>query len=1047
LIKSSVENLIPVLTLKDNSTPSSEFLTKSSSTFPKSVLEKSSTFDDSLPEFENFCFDLEEISSGSTITHFDISLPDYEAFSFYEGHIEEISSGSTTTHSDFSLSVYDSFIFDLSNDQCPPTDRSDFTQEEFVDELAHIISPSEYDCFYFRDLPDLGEWIFSLNSRICENLSSTTCVNFPVEDDHSRLLAYVVWIFLAYLTYPVIPPHIHSFGNEDTIFDPGITINLFYSFKPVILNGDSPIPTRIVEGVLQPVAPTTAEQKLAKKNELKAHDNEDLKQIDVDDLEEMDLRWQMAMLTMRARRFLQNTGKNLCANGPTSIGFDMSKVECYNCHRKGCFARECRSPKDSRRNSAAEPQGRTVPIYLAEEEPANYALMAFSFSSSSSDNETHSLIWRNKADLEEQSLDDLFNSLKIYEVEVKHSSSTGTTTQNLAFVSLSNTDSITESLSAAVCAKMPVSSLPNVDSLSNARRSLQIMLLWPFHFRALLLIMRFQPSDGYHAFPPPYTRTFMPPKPDFVFNTTPTAVETDHSAFTVSDSEDESKTKAPQIVPSFVQSSEQVKSPRHSVQHVETSILIATPKPTSLQPASSGKRRNRKACFVSRNVTQPRHAKPFVTKSKSPIRRHITRSPSPKTSNSPPKVTAVKAPVGNPQHALKDKGVIDSGCSRHMTGNMSYLSNFKELNGGYVAFGGDLVRGLPTKFLKMITPVLLVRKASNIEPLVRPSLFTWVFFLATKDETIPILKTFITGLENQLSLKVKVIRSDNETEFKNNDLNQLCGIKGIKREFSVPRTPQQNGIAKRKNKTLIEAARTMLAESLLSIQFWAEAVNTACYNNDGDASFDRKESDFDAKKPESEVNVSPSSSAQSKKQDDKTKKKAKGNSHVESFTGYKDLKLEDITYYDDEDDVGAKAGFNNLEISIIVSPIPTTRVHKDHLVSQIIGDLSSSTQTRSMTRVVKDQGGLSQMFNDDFHTYMFACFLSHEDPKRKVWVLVDLPHGKRAIGTKWVFRNKEDKRGIVIRNKARLVTQGHTQEEGIDYEEVFAPVAKIEAIR
>nr|GEV48681.1 hypothetical protein [Tanacetum cinerariifolium] len=218
--------------LKDNSTLSFEFLTKSSSTFPKSVLEETNTFDDSLPEFENFCFDLEEISSGSTTTRSDISLLDYEAFSFYDGHIEEISSGSTTTHYDISLSEYDSFIFYLSNEQCPPTDRSDFTHEEFVDELAHIISPPEYDCFYFGNLPDPGEWISSLNSKIRENLSSITRVNFPVEDDHSPLLAYVVWIFFAYLTYPVIPPYLHSFENKDTIFDPGITINRFYSFKP-----------------------------------------------------------------------------------------------------------------------------------------------------------------------------------------------------------------------------------------------------------------------------------------------------------------------------------------------------------------------------------------------------------------------------------------------------------------------------------------------------------------------------------------------------------------------------------------------------------------------------------------------------------------------------------------------------------------------------------------------------------------------------------------------------------------------------------------------
>nr|GFB99065.1 hypothetical protein [Tanacetum cinerariifolium] len=140
--------------LKDNPTPSSELLAKSSSTSPKSFLEETNTFYNSLLEFENLCFDLEEISSGSTTTHSDISLPDYEAFYFNDNHIEEISSGSTTTHSGVSLSEYDSFIFDLANDQFPPTDRSDLTDEEFADELAHIIYPPEYDCFYFRNLPD-----------------------------------------------------------------------------------------------------------------------------------------------------------------------------------------------------------------------------------------------------------------------------------------------------------------------------------------------------------------------------------------------------------------------------------------------------------------------------------------------------------------------------------------------------------------------------------------------------------------------------------------------------------------------------------------------------------------------------------------------------------------------------------------------------------------------------------------------------------------------------------------------------------------------------
>nr|GFB17255.1 hypothetical protein [Tanacetum cinerariifolium] len=100
-------------------------------------------------------------------------------------------------------------------------------------------------------------------------------------------------------------------------------------------------------------------------------DNDDLKQIDTGDLKKMDLKWQMAMLTMRARWFLHRTGRNLGANGPTSMGFNMSKVECYNCHRKGHFARECRSPKDSLRNGAAEPQRRSVPVDTSKVECYN----------------------------------------------------------------------------------------------------------------------------------------------------------------------------------------------------------------------------------------------------------------------------------------------------------------------------------------------------------------------------------------------------------------------------------------------------------------------------------------------------------------------------------------------------------------------------------------------------------------------------------------------------------------------------------------------------
>ncbi|GKA63072.1 putative ribonuclease H-like domain-containing protein [Tanacetum coccineum] len=179
--------------------------------------------------------------------------------------------------------------------------------------------------------------------------------------------------------------------------------------------------------------------------------------------------------------------------------------------------------------------------------------------------------------------------------------------------------------------------------------------------------------------------------------------------------------------------------------------------------------------------------------------------------------------------------------------------------------------------------------------------------------------------------------------------------------------------------------------------------------------------------------------------------------------------------YDDE---GAEADFTNLETVVNVSPIPTSRINPSHPSALILGDPTSAVQTRSKVNKSSEAHAFvsyvqKQRRNNhkDFHHCLFACFLSQHEPKKisealedeswvdamqeellqfeiqKVWILVDLPYGKKAIGTKWVYRNKKDERGVVVRNKARLVAQGHRQEEGIDYDEVFAPVARLEAIR
>nr|GEY50914.1 putative reverse transcriptase domain, ribonuclease H-like domain, aspartic peptidase domain protein [Tanacetum cinerariifolium] len=608
----------------------------------------------------------------------------------------------------------------------------------------------------------------------------------------------------------------------------------------VILNGNSSTPTRVVDGVVQPVAPITAEQRLAKKNELKARgtllmalpykhqlkfnihkdakslmdaiekrfggnketkkvyeaevksssstshttqniafvsshntnstnesvsaitsvsaastkplasilpnvdnlsdaviysffasqsnspqlDNDDLKQIDADDLEEMDLKWQMAMLTMRAQR-------------------------------RGHFARECRSPrytryKDTqRRNVPAETSTSNALVsqhdgvgsydwsFQENEEPTNYALMAFTSSSSlGSDNETSSK-----------------NLSKLLASQITNKTGLGYDNQ------------------------MFNSTVFDYDELISFESDVSVP--------TSLVHDRYKSGEGYHAVPPPYTGTFMPPKPDLVFHDASTVSETVPTVFNVdpsttkpnkdlsqtnrpsapiikdwvSDSEDESEGKLmpTQKAHSFVQTSEHVKTPRPFVKTVEhptpadydyyekkmvqkpvwnhamrvhhhNSTRMTHPHSKKYFVPTAALTRSR---LVPLNAARPvttavpknhvkhqRQVNHVVNKIHSPIKRHFNHTPSPKTGNFLQKVTTVKPKQvnvvqcakrnwiqvshglgpqkiltflfdvhGNPQQALKDKGVIDSGCSRHMTGNISYLFDFEEINGGYVAFG------------------------------------------------------------------------------------------------------------------------------------------------------------------------------------------------------------------------------------------------------------------------------------------------------------------------------------------------------------------------
>nr|GEX41068.1 putative ribonuclease H-like domain-containing protein [Tanacetum cinerariifolium] len=545
-------------------------------------------------------------------------------------------------------------------------------------------------------------------------------------------------------------------------------------------------------------------------------DYNDLEQINDNDMEEIDLKWQ------------------------DPVGFDKTKVECSNYHKIGHFARDCRAKgnQDSRRRDTGYNGNKTRdngkrPTYQddlkslvtidgedidwsrhVEEDAQNYAMMAYSSSKSGSDNEIKSCSktceesyarFKKLYDEQRDKLGDASVEITAYTLALKKDYRYG------SILSYEN-----EVLQSVFMNK--VSDLE--DTPVNDRY-----------------------ADGMHAVPLPMTGNYMPSRPDveidyskFTYGLKQTLVDESNSkpseyASCESDSSIETTTSMPEPVenapkvvceskvwtdapiieeyeldsdndsvsnvqkdkekPSFAftDSVKHVKTSRENVKESGTpnhSLKIEKHDRNGHTRKGLGYAFTRKACFVCGSFShllrdydfhEKRMAKQAeLTKRKNKVTGQRENRP---LSNNVQR-------VNHQNKALKDKGIIDSGCSRHMTGNKAHLANYQEFKGGSVSFGGSNGRISGKEKIKA------GRKESNTRPLVRP------------------------------------IQSDNGRKFKNNELIEFCGLKRIKREYSNARTLQQNGVAERKNMTLIEAARTMLADSFLPTSFWVEAVNTAC---------------------------------------------------------------------------------------------------------------------------------------------------------------------------------------------------------------------------
>ncbi|GJV38401.1 putative ribonuclease H-like domain-containing protein [Tanacetum coccineum] len=824
----------------------------------------------------------------------------------------------------------------------------------------------------------------------------------------------------------------------------------------------------------------------------------------------MDLRWQMDRLTMRARRFLKHTRRKFFLNGTETIGFDKSNVECFNCHNKGHFARECRARRNQE-NRNRDNTRRVVPV----EKPTSNALV-------SCDGNFMPL----KPDLSFIGLEEFVNDPKVSETTVKkpvvETSEAKASADKPKVVRknedapivedwvLDNKDEVVskpksekkpsfakiEFVKSKEQVKSPRKTVKNVEKpWQNTHRPRGNQRNWNY-------IMSQRKT---HHNP---KRNIVPKaalmRQGLVSLTTARPVNTAQLRTTVNSTRPMSNV--------FNKAHSTVKRPIHKKTTSKNSNFnqkvntVRTKNANTTRPKVNTARPKAVLNAVNGNHGNAIKALAcWVWKPKTKVIDHVSKHNS-------ASMMFKKFEYINAQGRSKsvEKGVIDSRCSRHMTGNMSYLTDFDEINEGYVSFGGNpkggKITGKDTGFLSQMCMEITHNRFT-----IDQGVFDSAVLKAYDREHVLILLT------------LRIVK----------DIVALWRLTPKKWKITgKSRTPQQNGVAERKNRTLIEAAKTMLADSKLPTTFWAEAVNTACYVQnrvlvtkpynktpyelflgrkpalgfirpfgcpitilntiDHLGKFDGKAVEgffvrdntpniagsgpnwlFDIDTLTKSMNYKPvvagnqsngnagtkacdDAGDDGKKVDENPRKDSEGinqekednvnntnNVNVASINevnavGIKTSielpldpnmpELEDYNIFEDDEDVGAEADMNNLDTTIQVSPIPTTRIHKDHPLDQVIGDLQSDTQIRRISKNLEEHGFVStiqQITNHkDLQNCLFACFLLQEEPKKviralkdpswieamqeellqfklqEVWTLVDLPNGKRAIGTK-----------------------------------------------
>ncbi|GJY51475.1 ribonuclease H-like domain-containing protein [Tanacetum coccineum] len=599
---------------------------------------------------------------------------------------------------------------------------------------------------------------------------------------------------------------------------------------------------------------------------------------------------------------------------------------------------------------------------------------------------------------------------------------------------------------------------------------------------------------GYNAVPPPYTGNFMPPKSDLVYPSLDDFVDVNESVSesvvekpTIETNEPETSRKengAP-IIEDWVSDSDEENVPK-----VKTVEMFNKPSFAKINFVKSTEQVN---TVMGKRVNTAR-PKAVISAVKG---------------NKGNTVKALACWVWRPKHKILDH-VSRNNCASMSFKRFDYIDAQGRSKSELIvdALGGKITGKGKIKTGKLdFEDVYFVKelKFNVFNVLQMCDKNNSVLF--TDTECVVLSPDFKSTDESHVLLKVP--RKDNMYSV---DLKNVIPQGGLHK---------QNGVAERKNRTLIEAARTMLADSKLPTTFWAEAVNTACYvqnrvlvikphnktpyelflvvaGNQSNGNAGTKAC-VDAGKPRVETvpgkdyillplwtqdppfsyspkdypdaGFKPSGEEEKKDAEDPKNEGDNPSEEGERINQEKDASVNNTNNINTvRPTVNAASIEDNVVdenivyecaddlIYLIFSPVPTTRIHKDRPLNQVIGDFQSTTQTRRMTKNLEEYGFVSTTLKQrtrhkDLQNCLFACFLSQEEPKKvvqvlkdpswieamqeellqfklqEVWTLVELPNGKRAIGTKWVFRNKKDEKGIVINNKARLVAQGYTQEE------------------